>query len=78
MLASCGHRVKSYRARLCVYCGKWFCRPCFFEHISSLKIHCSGYRSQEPGALILESNKVESNKVESNKESNKDKENESS
>lgn len=41
MEAECGCRVKSYRAKQCPYCGKWYCPPCYSEHVNSLKTHCS-------------------------------------
>jgi hypothetical protein len=32
MIANCGHRVKSYRAKWCEKCRKWLCPPCHHEH----------------------------------------------
>ncbi len=43
MIASCGCRVKSYRAKQCPYCDKWYCPPCYNEHVNSLKTHCKEY-----------------------------------
>lgn len=47
MIASCGHRVKSYRAKQCKWCKRWFCRPCYSEHISSPKVHCTYFKSKK-------------------------------
>jgi len=40
MIASCGCRVKSYRAKYCSNCGKWFCPACHSEHVSSPGVYC--------------------------------------
>jgi len=40
MIASCGCRVKSYRAKRCSNCGKWFCPACHSEHVSSPGVYC--------------------------------------
>lgn len=47
MDASCGCRVKSYRAKQCPHCKKWFCPACYSEHMSSLKVHCSVKKEEE-------------------------------
>lgn len=40
MEAACGCRVKSYRAKQCPKCGKWFCPACYSEHVSSPGVYC--------------------------------------
>ncbi len=40
MIAKCGCRVKSYRAKQCPRCGEWFCPACYSEHIASLETYC--------------------------------------
>ena len=40
MIAKCGCRVKSYRAKQCPHCKDWFCPACHSEHISSIETHC--------------------------------------
>ena len=36
MIASCGHRVKSYRAKEAD--GKWFCPGCYSEYVNTVRL----------------------------------------
>lgn len=40
MIAACGCRVKSYRAKQCPNCEKWLCPACHSEHISVPGVYC--------------------------------------
>lgn len=52
MIASCGCRVKSYRAKRCPQCGQWFCPACYSEHISSPTVYCLKYSDAPPIPVI--------------------------
>ena len=43
MIAKCGCRVKSYRAKQCPRCKRWLCPACYSEHIASLETHCLNF-----------------------------------
>ena len=52
MIAKCGCRVKSYRAKQCPHCGEWFCPACYSEHISSIETHCLPIDSKPIGGTF--------------------------
>lgn len=52
MEASCGCRVKSYRAKQCPHCRRWMCPSCYAEHMASLEVHCIEQKGEGDDSVL--------------------------